>query len=310
MQNISFNPYFAQKYGMEEAIIFQNILYWCEHNRRNCKNFYDGTYWVYNTAKAFSEQYVFMNERKIRYSLKNLEDKGLILSASYNVNKYDRTKWYAVSDFGRKEMRECIKKLGDEVVEDNNATDNNVDSNDKKIKKDLTKSQDDKLQNCKMSNDKIVRPIPNLKTNINKNLNTDVCNADCEFVVVDAEEKSETGKQDNAFQQETTTTTNEKQPKTSEEKNHTQRFFKPTVGQIQAYCKERGNSIDAQYFFDYYESKGWLVGRTPMKSWQAAVRTWERNENTRNASKPGGGGSLMSRIEADWKPTDAELKIF
>lgn len=304
MQNIIFNPYFAQKYGMEEAIIFQNILYWCEHNRRNCKNFYDGTYWVYNTAKAFSEQYVFMNERKIRYSLKNLEDKGLILSGSYNANKYDRTKWYAVSDFGRKEMRECIKKLGVEIVEDNNA-----DSNDKKMKKDLTKLQDDKLQNCKISNDKNVRPIPNLKTNINKNLNTDVDNAGCEFVVVGTEEKSETEKQKPAFQQETTTTT-VNQNQNSGERNHTQRFLKPTVGQIQAYCKERGNSIDAQYFFDYYESKGWLVGRTPMKSWQAAVRTWERNEGARNAVKPGGGGSLMSRIEADWKPTEADLSIF
>ncbi len=296
MNNISFNPYFAQKYGMEEAIIFQNILYWCEHNRKNSKNFFDGTYWVYNTAKAFSEQYIFMNERKIRYSLKNLEDKGLILSACYNATKYDRTKWYAVSDFGRKEMRECIQKLGDEIVNDNNSMCNNVDSNDKKSKMDMTKLSNDKLQNCKLSTDKNVRPIPNLKTDVKTNLNT---------VVVDDSENLQTEKQENDFQEETTT--QEKQNKTETEKNN--RFTKPTVEQIKKYCDERKNSVNPQYFFDYYESKGWLVGKTPMKNWQAAIRTWERNENTRKTVRPG-GGSLMSQIEADWKPTEADLNIF
>lgn len=292
MNNISFNPYFAQKYGMEEAIIFQNILYWCEHNRKNGKNFFDGTYWVYNTAKAFSEQYIFMNERKIRYSLKNLEDKGLILSACYNATKYDRTKWYAISDFGRKEMRECIRKLGDEIVNDNN-----VDSNDEKSKMDMTKLSNDKLQNCKLSTDKNVRPIPNLKTDVKTNLNT---------VVVDDSENSQTENQENDFQEETTT--QEKQNKTETENSN--RFTKPTVEQIKKYCDERKNSVNAQYFFDYYESKGWLVGKTPMKNWQAAIRTWERNEVTKGRLKKSSGGSAMSQLEADWTPTEADLNIF
>ena len=57
-----------------------------------------------------------------------------------------------------------------------------------------------------------------------------------------------------------------------------EKFVKPTIEEIKAYCKERNNGIDANYFFDYYESKGWLVGKTKMKSWKAAVRTWERKE--------------------------------
>ena len=55
------------------------------------------------------------------------------------------------------------------------------------------------------------------------------------------------------------------------------RFVKPKVDEIEAYCKERNNSVDAQQFFDYYESKGWKVGKSPMKDWKASVRTWERN---------------------------------
>ena len=51
---------------------------------------------------------------------------------------------------------------------------------------------------------------------------------------------------------------------------------KPTIEEIAAYCIERKNGIDAEHFHDYYESIGWVVGRSPMKNWQAAVRTWEK----------------------------------
>lgn len=55
-------------------------------------------------------------------------------------------------------------------------------------------------------------------------------------------------------------------------------FVKPTVNEVAEYCRQRGNSVDANKFVDYYEAKGWVVGRTPMKDWKAAVRNWERRE--------------------------------
>lgn len=54
-------------------------------------------------------------------------------------------------------------------------------------------------------------------------------------------------------------------------------FKKPTIEEIMEYCAERKNNVDPQRFYDFYESKGWVVGRSPMKDWKAAVRTWERN---------------------------------
>ena len=60
-------------------------------------------------------------------------------------------------------------------------------------------------------------------------------------------------------------------------KRTTKKFVKPTVEQIAEYCVERHNKVDANKFFNYYESNGWIVGKSPMKDWQAAVRTWERN---------------------------------
>ena len=57
----------------------------------------------------------------------------------------------------------------------------------------------------------------------------------------------------------------------------TKRFVKPTLEEVKAYCAERGNNVDAEHFYDYYEANGWKVGKNPMKDWKASVRTWERN---------------------------------
>ena len=50
--------------------------------------------------------------------------------------------------------------------------------------------------------------------------------------------------------------------------------------EVRAYCLERGNGIDSQYFVDYYDARGWMVGKNKMKDWRAAVRTWERNNSS------------------------------
>lgn len=55
------------------------------------------------------------------------------------------------------------------------------------------------------------------------------------------------------------------------------RFAPPSVADVSAYCRERGNSVDAERFVSFYESNGWKVGKNPMKDWRAAVRTWERD---------------------------------
>lgn len=57
------------------------------------------------------------------------------------------------------------------------------------------------------------------------------------------------------------------------------RFTPPTVEEVQAYCNERQNNVDAERFVDFYSSKGWKVGNNPMKDWKASVRTWEKREN-------------------------------
>lgn len=82
------------------------------------------------------------------------------------------------------------------------------------------------------------------------------------------------------------------------------RFFPPTVGEVQDYLDEKGyKDIDAQRFVDFYESKGWMVGKNPMKDWRAAVRTWRRRSDTRT-SKPAAKNPALDYAQRDYKPDD------
>lgn len=56
------------------------------------------------------------------------------------------------------------------------------------------------------------------------------------------------------------------------------RFTPPTLEEVQTYITENNFIIDAQKFIDYYQSNGWIVGKTKMKDWKATVRGWERRE--------------------------------
>lgn len=58
-------------------------------------------------------------------------------------------------------------------------------------------------------------------------------------------------------------------------------FKPPTVEEVREYCYERNNNVNAEAFVDFYESKGWMVGKNKMKDWKAAVRTWEKGNNSR-----------------------------
>ena len=67
-------------------------------------------------------------------------------------------------------------------------------------------------------------------------------------------------------------------------------FKKPTISEVENYCKERKNNVDAEAFWDFYESKDWFVGKSKMKCWKSAVRNWERGDK----KKP----QTMSKIDA------------
>ena len=97
----SFNIELAKEYGILEAILLKNIWFWIEKNRANEKNFYDGTYWTYNSTRAFNELFPYASESSIKRALKGLQEKGIIKTGNYNKSAYDRTLWYAFTDLGK-----------------------------------------------------------------------------------------------------------------------------------------------------------------------------------------------------------------
>ena len=81
----------------------------------------------------------------------------------------------------------------------------------------------------------------------------------------------------------------------SKGETRTRRFTPPTLEEVVDYVHERGASVDAQKFIDFYASKGWMVGKNPMKDWKAAVRTWEKREDTGNNSNPTPGNNAWMK---------------
>lgn len=63
------------------------------------------------------------------------------------------------------------------------------------------------------------------------------------------------------------------------------RFSKPTIEEITEYCKSRNNKVNPDQFINFYDSKGWKVGKNSMKDWKAAIRTWENNNFNTNENK-------------------------
>lgn len=55
-------------------------------------------------------------------------------------------------------------------------------------------------------------------------------------------------------------------------------FRPPSLDEVRAYCLERHNGIDPEQWYDFYASKGWMIGKNRMKDWRAAVRTWEKKQ--------------------------------
>ena len=86
------------------------------------------------------------------------------------------------------------------------------------------------------------------------------------------------------------------------------RFVKPTVEEVEAYCLERGNSVDARTFWDFYESKGWMIGRNPMKDWRAAVRTWERDRGGGRGGGGSGGKSVLAPVAVAYEENERTMR--
>lgn len=138
--NYCFNCEYAKRFGVDEAIMLENLIFWIKKNKANGKHFHDGRYWTYNSIKAFEELFPFWSKRQIERILKSLEKQNILYTGNYNKSHYDRTKWYAINE-------EAISFSPNEEME-KHETGN--------------------------ENNGIVEPIPDINTNINTFIKTDI----------------------------------------------------------------------------------------------------------------------------------------
>lgn len=218
----SFDVNHAKEYGLVEAILLSSFYFWLAHNMANETNYHDGLWWTYNSVDAYKKLYPYLTASKIRNALNHLEEEGLIVTGNFNRVKFDRTKWYALTEKGWSIFGKTI-------------------------------CQNEQLHLPKTTNgtSENNEPIP---------------------------------------------VSDQLQPVT---KTESRRFAPPTRDEVAAYAREKGyDGFPVDRFIAYYESNGWMVGRTKMKSWKAAMSNWWLRED-RKPEQP--KMHVSEEIMAEWE---------
>lgn len=91
----------AKQYGINAAILLENIGFWIAQSEANEINFHDGSYWTFNSCRALQELFPYMSKRQIHSALEKLINDGLIVTGNYNKVAYDRTLWYTLTQKGK-----------------------------------------------------------------------------------------------------------------------------------------------------------------------------------------------------------------
>ena len=66
--------------------------------------------------------------------------------------------------------------------------------------------------------------------------------------------------------------------------------------EIKEYCFERNNNVDAERFMNFYQAKGWMVGKNKMKDWKASVRTWEQKQKEYEPQQKVSNGNVFLEL--------------
>jgi hypothetical protein len=200
VETISFKTEYAEKYGIECAILIQGIQLGLSINYNKPSHNKFGKVWMYNSVKDWHRTYPFMSESTIKRALVKLKDDKVIEIMKLDSNPMNKTNWYT-----------------------------------------LNQSMISKWTNALGQND----PIEEVKLNQSKQYKTN--NVKQTVYLGDKPQKQKT-------------------------------FIIPSVDEI----KTKFPNINAQVFYDFYSSKGWVVGKSPMKDWEAAARNWLSREEKNN----------------------------
>lgn len=155
-------PTLACAVGLSEAIVLQQVHYWLNESR----HFYDGQRWIYNSVPSWQKQFPFWSESTIKRALLGLEKRGVLVSANYNRDPRDHTKWYSIDYDVMKAIEEQQKALNDASGQ------NDPMEQVKMTRWNGAKCPDAQGQKDPMQEGNMTRPLPEITTEItteNKN---------------------------------------------------------------------------------------------------------------------------------------------
>lgn len=103
MSAVIFDSTIAKKVGVNAAIIYERIRYFCQdaHAKRDIYKYHDGAYWTYNSRTGWKNSLPFLTDEQIKLAIKKLKESALIKIGNYNKSKWDKTNWYTILDGGK-----------------------------------------------------------------------------------------------------------------------------------------------------------------------------------------------------------------
>lgn len=101
-----FNVAVASDVGVNAAIVFENIAFWIEHNRKAGKNEKEGRFWMYSSNQDLAENFEYLSVKQTRTAIEKLIDADYIMPGCFNRHGYDRTRWYALAPKGESILQE------------------------------------------------------------------------------------------------------------------------------------------------------------------------------------------------------------
>ena len=138
----------AVKYGVDESIFLNNLIFWIEKNKANNLNFKNNYYWTFNTQEAYCKLFPFWTKRQLQRIIKSLQDSKVIKIKQYNKNQYNRTNWYTIIDKNimqngikhdtkpcheAPQMGKCINTYSKQHIENLSSKEDNSDSKESQV---------------------------------------------------------------------------------------------------------------------------------------------------------------------------------
>lgn len=149
----------AKLIGLNESIVLQQVHYWLEINRKANKNFREGKYWTYNSIRAWHEDnFEFWSYDTVKRTFAKLEKMGLLISANFNKDSRDKTKWYSINEDAVESLRKTIGAKCPNGEKPLNA----------RVSPIGAKCPNPLVQNAPMQKGKMHQPLPETSTEINK----------------------------------------------------------------------------------------------------------------------------------------------